>query len=124
MPPELGDRDTIISLLRRMWAEDDLSSEICLDHGEIHLGQTYIETDGKVGILDWQGCALMPWAKDVAYFLGAALPTEERRIHQESLLEHYRCELSRCGGPVLERSATWRDYRKQMLGGIMGRSLP
>jgi hypothetical protein len=119
LPPELSDRDTVLAALRRMWAEDDVSPGLCLCHGDIHLGQTYVDAGGRMGIIDWQSAAIMPWAKDVAYFIGGALPTDERRACERDLLEHYLRALEARGGPRIDRVSAWRDYRRQMLVGMV-----
>lgn len=119
LPAELSDRDTVLAALQRLWREDDQDDELTLCHGDAHLGQTYAMPDGKLGLLDWQSLAVMPWAKDVAYFIGGALATPDRRAHERDLLEYYLRELKACGGPDLDRAKAWRHYRRQMLIGMV-----
>jgi Phosphotransferase enzyme family len=117
LPPDLRDRDYWLATMHRLWQRDD-NQTLCLGHGDAHLGQTYLDADGTPGLLDWQCAGLMPWAKDVAYFIGGALSVEDRRAHERELLNGYLEALEESGGPRIEREQAWEDYRRQMLQGI------
>jgi hypothetical protein len=117
IPAELLDRDRWMGSLQTLWERDDRQTQ-CLGHGDAHLGQTYLQKDGTPGLLDWQCAGLMPWAKDVAYFLGGALRVEDRRRFERTLLDGYLEALASAGGPVIDREEAWGDYRRQMLQGI------
>lgn len=58
-----------------------------------------------VTLVDWQGCGLGPAAFDVAYFLVQSLTIEDRRAHQEELLDYWRQALARHGVRNTERAA-------------------
>jgi hypothetical protein len=60
----------------------------------------------------------MPWAKDVAYFIGGALTIADRRDHEQGLLKAYLDALAAAGGPAIPWEEAWKDYRRQMLQGI------
>ncbi|SCW53313.1 Ecdysteroid kinase [Sphingobium faniae] len=119
IPAGYGDRERLLRGLRNLWAQDDRSEWLALGHGDAHVGQTYIEPDGSCAMLDWQTAAIMPWSKDVAYFLGGALTVPDRREHERELLEYYLQQLTAEGGPVLDRAAAWDEYRAQMLQGVV-----
>ncbi|WP_231386815.1 ecdysteroid 22-kinase family protein [Nocardia sp. BMG111209] len=59
-------------------------------HGDPHIGNTYLTTDGQVGFLDWQVARRGNWSLDLGYFLQGALTTDDRRAAEPELLEHYR----------------------------------
>ena len=45
--------------------------------------------DRPLTVVDWQTVTVGPALTDVAYFLGCALPTEQRRAHYDDLLRAY-----------------------------------
>jgi len=119
LPRGYDDRDRVLNALQRLWELDDLSHELTLAHGDAHMGQTYSDAAGTPGLLDWQSAAIMPWSKDVAYFLGSALSISDRRTHERDLLEHYLQTLQNDGGPRIDRASAWNSYRQQMLFGMV-----
>lgn len=64
-----------------------------------------------VTVVDWQTVHAGPAMADVSYFIGGALPTEARRIHERPLLERYQEELCRRGVryPLAD---CWQDYAR------------
>jgi hypothetical protein len=119
MTPPYADEEMVLSALATLWSRDDASASLALCHGDAHMGQLYIEPDGRAGLLDWQSIALMPWAKDVAYFIGSALSVPDRRHHERDLLATYLQVLERHGGPRIAADDAWQQYRVQMLQGIV-----
>ena len=51
--------------------------------------------------------------RDAAYFIGGALPVEERRAHEESLLRAYHDELLAHGVAGFSWEQCWEEYRRQ-----------
>lgn len=113
------DKERILSALSSLWERDDASPNIVLCHGDAHAGQLYFEPDGRAGLLDWQSIGLMPWAKDVAYFMGSALSVVDRRYYERDLLASYLQALERKGGPQIGLADAWDEYRAQMLQGLV-----
>jgi aminoglycoside/choline kinase family phosphotransferase len=90
----------------------------CLIHGDAHAGNIYREAGGGVGLIDWQVFQQSSWAQDVAYHIGAALTTEDRRTHERSLLQTYLDRLQAHGGPKIGFDEAWDDYRASMTYGF------
>ena len=67
-----------------------------LIHGDTHLGNLYIDTDGEPGFLDSLP-HLAPAMYEISYHVTGALDVPVRRAHERALVEHYRQELVRCG---------------------------
>lgn len=112
--------------LEQLWtglqeAERVLSQRpITLCHGDTHIQNTYILPDGSVGLLDWQLTLKGSWARDVAYILGTALTPEQRREHENSLLDTYVELLAKKGvDPVPPKEDVWRLYRQSMAWGLV-----
>jgi aminoglycoside phosphotransferase (APT) family kinase protein len=119
VPEPLRDRLVVkraLAQLYRFEAEPD--SPVCLVHGDMHLGNTFFETDGRPGILDWP-CGVGHWAHDITYGIVSWLDTETRRAHDRELFEHYLARLEAHGGPRLERDAAWLDWRRHLIHGFM-----
>ncbi len=69
--------------------------------------------DGTCTVVDWQTLGLGPVMRDAAYFIGGALPVEERRAHEESLLRAYHDELLAQGVAGFSWEQCWEEYRRQ-----------
>lgn len=67
-----------------------------LIHGDTHLGNLYIDTDGEPGFFDSLP-HLAPAMYEVCYHVTGALDVPVRRRHERDLVAHYREELIRCG---------------------------
>jgi hypothetical protein len=67
-----------------------------LIHGDTHLGNLYIDTDGEPGFFDSLP-HLAPAMYEVSYHVTGALDVPVRRLHERALVEHYRQELIACG---------------------------
>jgi hypothetical protein len=67
-----------------------------LIHGDTHLGNLYVDTDGEPGFFDSLP-HLAPAMYEVSYHITGALDVPDRRRHERALVAHYRDELIRCG---------------------------
>jgi hypothetical protein len=66
-----------------------LEGPVCLLHADFHLGNLYIDPDGKPGVLDWQSYSKGHWSHDVTYFLVSALDAVDRRRWEGALVAYY-----------------------------------
>lgn len=67
-----------------------------LIHGDTHLGNLYVDTDGEPGFFDSLP-HIAPAMYEVSYHITGALDVPVRRTHERRLVEHYRAELVRQG---------------------------
>jgi hypothetical protein len=109
-----------------MWVEARSGVPLTLVHGDFRVdnlmvgapaGHSLDEGDGVV-VVDWQTVGHGPALADVAYFLGASLPTEVRRAAEADLLEHYRSALARAGVDH-PRERCRLDYRRESWAGVV-----
>ncbi|MFE3002168.1 phosphotransferase [Nocardia sp. NPDC059246] len=114
---KMVDRAEMYQAFEQLWQIDD-SSSLCLAHGDAHVGNTFIDAQGRPGFLDWQCPCLGPWSYDVAYFLVGALPIEVRQREQEQLLRLYLSALASGGGPQVRFDDAWLAYRRSSLHGF------
>ena len=89
-------------------------------HGDAHIGNAYVEPDGRVGFVDWQTVAVGPWVHDVNYFLVSALDVPDRRAHERELLGHYLKALASFGVSAPGLDEAWSDYRRATVHGFLG----
>ena len=118
LPDSLRDRARILEALKAMWRDDD-TRPMALSHYDPHLGNTFIDADGRPGFLDWQGVCVAPYIDDVTYFIGGALTVEDRRASERDLLAEYLRALAAAGGPALELDAVWPEYQRHHLHGFL-----
>lgn len=68
----------------------------CVLHGDIHLGNLYIESDGTPGFFDTLA-SRGPGMLEVSYHISAAIDSAQRRRSEGALVQHYLDELQRAG---------------------------
>jgi len=95
------------------------SEPVTLLHGDPHIGNTYLLSDGTGGLLDWQLMVRGRWAHDLTYVLITGLDTESRRAHERGLIAFYLDELRRRGvsSPPSGEQA-WELHRKTVVWGL------
>jgi hypothetical protein len=89
-----------------------------LVHGDHHIGNTYVDADGRGGAYDWS-VKVGNWAYDVPYFLVNALDVDDRRQWERPLIGRYAAGLERHGAPAPSFEEAWWAYRANMLFGLI-----
>jgi aminoglycoside phosphotransferase (APT) family kinase protein len=105
----------------RLWKGTQKGLEIATEvlprtllHGDSHVGQTYVTSDGRMGLADWQVTMQGGWAYDFSYFVGSACEPEDRREWEKELLELYLEALDRAGGKAPCFDEAWLRYRQTL----------
>jgi Ecdysteroid kinase-like family len=75
-------------------------------------------SDRPLVVVDWQTVRLRCGTADVAYFLGAGLRPEVRRVHEHDLVARYHTALDAYGIDY-PFDACWEDYRRYSFGGYV-----
>ncbi|MES2340708.1 MAG: phosphotransferase [Pseudomonadota bacterium] len=91
-----------------------------VQHADFRLDNMLFEPQGgrwPLAVLDWQTAAKGPGVQDVAYFIGAGLPTQERRRHEQDLLRRWLDALARYG-VTYSWDEAWSAYRHYLLHGV------
>ena len=103
------------------WAEAMQAEARCLSHNDFRLDNMLF--DGRAGevpltVVDWQSYCRAPGINDVAYFIGAGLPTATRRAHEQGLVRRYARAMAAYG---VERpfEQWWADYRLHAVHGLV-----
>ena len=123
LPPQLADRERSMEGLRAMWRYDDANAH-CVIHGDAHLGNTCIDASGQPFFIDWAGPCYSHWAFDFSNFVVGALTVADRRATELDLLNRYLDQLAIHGGPTLDRTEAWDDYRRHTMHGKLWAMLP
>ncbi len=92
-----------------------------LTHGDFRLDNMLFDAHGgevPLAVLDWQSPAIGLGAVDVAYFMGLAISIEDRRRHEQHLLDYYLECLRGYGVRDYDYDALYRDYRLTLLSGV------
>lgn len=116
LPPELKDAKQLM-LAMQAFAAQVRTMPNCLVHGDAHAGNIFRDTDGAIGIVDWQVLQKGEWSQDVAYHIAAVLTPEDRRTHERALLAYYLDQLQEHGGPQINAETAWDRYRAAMVYG-------
>jgi hypothetical protein len=107
------------------WLDGRAGVPLTLVHGDFRVDNLMLGRPAAEGgpgpdvvVVDWQTVGHGPALADVAYLLGASLPTDVRRRAEADLLEHYRAGLARAGvDHPIERCR--EDYRREAWAGVV-----
>jgi hypothetical protein len=109
------DREWLINAWDRLTRYAQLLPH-CVLHGDIHLGNLYVERDGTPGFLDMLA-SRGPGMLEVSYHVSASLDTFDRRGSEQALVRHYLAELSRGGADAPEFEEAMCQYGLFLLYG-------
>ena len=91
-------------------------------HGDYRLDNLLFDPSPggvPVTVVDWQTCTHGPALQDVAYFIGAAMPPDERRDAEVELVRGYHAGLAAAGVPDYGWEQCWGDYRRGTWAGLI-----
>jgi hypothetical protein len=88
-------------------------------HGDAHVGNTFVDGEGRACLLDWQVTQFAPWWIDVGYHIASALEPDVRAANERDLLRHYLDALAAAGvATVPAGDDAWDGYRKGVVHGF------
>jgi hypothetical protein len=89
-------------------------------HGDYRLDNLLFHpSTDEVAVVDWQTCALGTGPSDAAYFVGAGLLPDDRRLHEEALVREYHAHLADAGVADYAWTTCWDDYRRGSWSGVL-----
>lgn len=109
------DRDWLVASWTKM-AAYARSLPHCVLHGDIHLGNLYIDPDGTPGFLDTLA-SRGPGMLEVAYHISGSLDVADRPKWEGALVRHYLDELERAGAPAPTFDEAMAQYAILLLYG-------
>jgi len=111
------------SLIDRYDSYIEIKTEpIVLSHGDFRLdNMLFHDNNGRVAVLDWQTLSAGVPMADIAYCISTSFSdSNDRKIHEESLVSRYLKKLNLNDG-VYPYELAWRDYRRcSFIGFLMG----
>jgi hypothetical protein len=91
-----------------------------VQHGDYRLDNLLFGTSEggpPVAVVDWQTVVHGPGIADLSYFIGAGLPTAQRRVHEEDLVRRYQAGMA-VQGVALGWDDLWRQFRQFTMAGL------
>ncbi len=117
-----NDDATTLSDVAQVMAEWQLArtETFAVIHGDYRLDNLLFPPSGDaVAAVDWQTAAIGPPLRDVAYFLGTSVQTDDRRANEKGLVAEYHAEIVERGITGYDADQCWDDYRLGQLQGPM-----
>lgn len=109
LPRQLQDATRLAAAYQRMQSLHRDCPQT-LVHGDEHLGNLYLDDQGRACFLDW--CARRePWVIGFTYFLLSTLDALDRRDWERPLLQRYLARLQACGAQAPDFDQAWHLYR-------------
>lgn len=110
----------LIGQADRLWEGTQRSLKLLTEgtptllHGDSHVGQMYVTSEGRMGITDWQATLQGNWAYDFAYFVSSSCEPADRRAWEDGLLEDYLEQLEAAGGKPPSFDEAKLAYRRSL----------
>jgi hypothetical protein len=118
VPVEVRDAQRLYDAYKVVAAQTATATPWCVIHGDPHVGNVYLDGEGRPCFLDWQLVQRGPWYVDVGYHLVSTLTVEDRRRHERDLVAHYLDCLAAKGVDVPAGDEVWRGLRRGFLHGF------
>ncbi len=118
VPQGVRDAQRLYDTFCAVATEASAADQWCVVHGDPHAANLFRDAAGRPGLLDWQLVQRGPWYIDVGYHLAAVLPVEDRRRHEDDLVQHYLDHLRAGGVPVPPDDEVVRGLRRGMVHGF------
>ncbi|KAI5460389.1 kinase-like domain-containing protein [Mariannaea sp. PMI_226] len=118
-PEVIKNRDRTVAAMKKHYATSN-PRFACLLHADPHVGNTFIDTEGRPFFLDWQIMCTGSALHDFSYFVVGALSVEDRRNHELEILDHYLKALEQFGveGLSVEDEGVIKEYHKSSMAGL------
>ncbi len=115
VPAEVRDAQRLADVLRAEVERDAATLPWCVNHGDVHPGNVYLDGAGRPSFLDWQLVQRGSWNVDVGYHIAATLSVDDRRDREDDLLRHYLDRLTSLG----VEAPSWEQARPALRHGIV-----
>ncbi|WP_067672670.1 phosphotransferase [Nocardia miyunensis] len=119
VPDEIRSAQTLFDQFRQLVAIETASpAPQCVIHGDAHVGNLYLDSDGRPSLVDWQLVQRGRWYLDVGYHIASTLTVEDRRRSERDLLRHYLDTLAEYGAPAPSWDEAWHAISRGILLGL------
>jgi hypothetical protein len=117
IPEEIRDAPRLFDGFAALAAEDPDPTWVII-HGDAHIGNVFLDGQGRPSLVDWQMPSHGPRGLDVGYHIASALPVDERERHERDLLSHYLDRLRAGGVEPPSWEEMWEEYRRGIVYGF------
>jgi hypothetical protein len=117
VPDDVRVPERVVAAMEAL-AERAVGPEWTISHGDAHVGNLFLDAEGRPGLVDWQCVQFGHWSNDVGYHIGSALDPPERAKHEQDLLAHYLDVLGGYGVDAPGWDRAWTDYRTGFTYGL------
>jgi aminoglycoside phosphotransferase (APT) family kinase protein len=118
LPSELRDPRRLTEAFWDLRRHSDNGPQ-CLVHGDLHLQNLAFAESGAPVFTDWQVVRRSTCSHDLAFFMGSALSVEDRRLHEDALIERYREGLAARNVPAEDLTHITDDYQMSFVHGLL-----
>jgi hypothetical protein len=118
VPGEVRDTERLFAAYVALTGQARTASPWSVIHGDAHVGNLYLDGDGRPSFLDWQLVQRGPWYLDVGYHIASALTVDDRRRSERDLVRHYLDELRAAGVEPPAPDEAWQGIRRGILHGF------
>jgi hypothetical protein len=118
VPERIRDAQRLFDAYGIVAAEAAATEPWSVIHGDAHVGNLFLDGDGRPALVDWQLTQRGAWYIDVGYHLASTLAPEERRRCERDLVRHYLDCLAAGGVEVPDEEEAWRGVRRGMIHGF------
>jgi hypothetical protein len=118
VPDEVRDAERLVAAYRALAEETRTAEPWSVIHGDAHVGNLYLDGEGRPSFLDWQLVQRGPWYIDVGYHIASTLTVEDRRRAEKDLLRHYLDRLRTEGVEAPSWDEAWLGIRRGIIHGF------
>ena len=114
VPDDMRDPQQLVDAFNALGA-DQPGAGWTVIHGDMHVGNTFLDGEGRPALIDWQLVQHGHWSIDVAYHIASALVPAARATAERDLLRHYLEQVASGGAvgvPPFDQA--WEQYRRSM----------
>ena len=87
-------------------------------HGDAHVGNLFLDGQGRPSLVDWQLVQRGPWYVDVGYHIASTLTAHDRRRSERDLVRHYLDRLAAYGAEAPAEDDAWPGVRRGFVHGF------
>ncbi len=118
VPEAVRDSQRLFAAYRTLGERVATESPWCVMHGDVHIGNVYLDAEDRPSFCDWQLVQRGPWYLDVGYHVASVLTVDDRRRHEDDLLRHYLERLAAGGVDAPAFDEAQRQIRAGMVHGF------
>jgi Phosphotransferase enzyme family len=118
VPDAVRDADRLFHSYLALASEAASTRPWSVIHGDTHVGNLFLDRDGRPSFVDWQLVQRGPWYLDVGYHIASTLAADDRRRFERELVGHYLDRLVAYGVEAPPEGDVWPGVRRGFVHGF------